>query len=129
MEEEFGNVQPQRRKHASQAQQPLQDIGLYYEWKKACDKVFSQFSGKLPEPPSWPCSVNWCDTEVRQLKACRHNLKRLFISTGDLQGTLQEERKRWHPNRGIFYRLQGEDAIIAARMATEITQTIQNLPG
>lgn len=112
-----------RLKDAARTQQRLEDMKLYNQWKTACDKVFEAASGRLPEPHSWPCSETWCKEDDRQLTACRHSLERLFSSTGDLQHTLQEERRRWHPNRAVFHRLQKSDE----RMATEITQIIHNL--
>lgn len=115
--------QCKRQDNAQRAQQKLEDRRLYHRWRAACDVVFGAGSGSLPEPPSWPCSQASCQLK-RRLKACPHNLERLFSANGNLQQTLQDERKRWHPNRPIFHKLRSDSA---EKMATEISQVIQSL--
>lgn len=99
-----------------------EDLRLYNRWRTDCDEVFKAGHGTLPEPPSWPCHEMKC-REERRLKACCHNLERVFSSNGAFRDTLQAERIRWHPNNAIFYRL----AKGSVEMATEIFQVIESL--
>lgn len=115
--------QRQHFEGALRAQQRLEDKKLYFRWRASCDAVFESGQGSLPPPPFWPCDNLSCKQD-RHFRACIHNLGRLFSATDNLQQTLKEERRRWHPD-GMFFLREGRQD--AKSMANEIFKMMGNL--
>ncbi|KAI7371845.1 hypothetical protein KC336_g20739 [Hortaea werneckii] len=84
---------------------------IFSEWREVCDEFFSHSPGSrdLPLLPS------------------KAQLAELFAATDDLQNTLKQEARRWHPNRAFFHQMEAAGRLGAVKAATEMFQAIQNI--
>lgn len=73
------------------------DARRFKTWRLDSDVFFAQSELDFPEPPAWPCNEPQC-LRSRELRACKHSLRRLLGACGDLAKTVEVERNRWHPN-------------------------------
>ncbi|KAF2102494.1 hypothetical protein NA57DRAFT_71487 [Rhizodiscina lignyota] len=82
----------------------------------------------FPEPPSTNCRLCQDDRGNRKLKACRHDLKRLFRTAGgfgEILKALKKEKLKFHPDKFAAVPERAREAVQAK--ATELFQILGEL--
>lgn len=129
-EEDRRREQEQRRRQKEQGDRRRAegDRRAYRQWRAQCETFLAhrESTTRFPDPPSWPCTAGCPDNEV--LKACRHSIKRLYqASSSNLQETLRNEKRAWHPDR--FERCPPISRQKIKAKAVELFKIIQELEG
>ncbi|KAI7279915.1 hypothetical protein KC345_g5071 [Hortaea werneckii] len=84
---------------------------VFCDWRVVCDEFFSHPPGSqdLPLLPS------------------KDLLADLLATADNLQDTLRQEARRWHPNRAFFHQMEAAGRRGTVRAATKMFQAIQNI--
>ncbi|GAB1725316.1 hypothetical protein NU195Hw_g4065t1 [Hortaea werneckii] len=84
---------------------------LFCEWRVVCDEFFSHPPGSRNFP----------------LLPSKDLLAELLATSDNVQDTLKQEARRWHPNRAFFHQMEAAGRLGTVSAATEMFQAIQNI--